>query len=136
MEIIESKILGITSDDVKAETDIKVLLKWKHTLETIISMDKWYINICKSMLRRDSSEVLQTQIISQTESLNKASAFMEFIVDKIRKLQEILDKDNNRYEGNIDFLRSFRKLVKEELGDDWFEKLDDRAKEISKFECM
>lgn len=135
MEVIESKILGITSEYVLVETDIKVLMEWKRVLKLNISEMKGRIITYRKVLEDRRDEELYSKFIRTSDAKNYAVAFLDIINTRIRELRGTLNKPKSTNFGKYcDYLKAFRKLVKNEISDELFEKLDNRAKEITGFE--
>lgn len=135
MEVIENKILGITSEDVLAETDIKVLLEWKRKLKLHLSEMKNRLILYKQDLEGRRDEELYSKFIRTSDARNYGVAFLDILTTRIRELRGTLSKPKDKNFGKyMDYLKAFRKLVKKEISDELFNELDNRAKEITGFE--
>lgn len=135
--MLENKILNITSEDVFKETNIDTLLDWRRTLLQSINEMKSRLFILKAELDTDTSEELKSKYIRTSDARKYNLAFVDVINQQIREIRGTkLKKDTpSKFKARyyIEYLKTFRSLVKNAIDEDLFEALDNQAKEISGF---
>lgn len=135
--MLENKILNITSEDVFKETNIDTLLDWRRTLLQSINEMKSRLFILKAELDTDTSEELKSKYIRTSDARKYNLAFVDVINQQIREIRgtklkkNVPDKFRAKY--YIEYLKTFRNLVKDTIDESLFEALDNQAKELSGF---
>ena len=133
--MVENKILNITSDDVLKETDITILLDWRRTLLQSAREMKDRLRVLKADLDKNRSEELRSRYIRTSDARSYNLAFVDIINQQIRQIRgTIIKKDiPTKYKAkeNIKYLKTFRTLVKESIDEEFFQSLDNLAKERS-----
>lgn len=136
--MLENKILNITSEDVLKETNIDTLLEWRRTLLQSINEMKSRLFILKTELETDTSEELKSKYIRTSDARKYNLAFVDVINQQIRVIRGTNLKRNipSKFKAKyyIEYLKTFRNLVKSTINEDLFETLDNQAKEMSGFD--
>lgn len=136
--MLENKILNITSEDVLKETNIDTLLEWRRTLLQSINEMKSRLFILKTELETDTSEELKSKYIRTSDARKYNLAFVDVINQQIRVIRGTNLKRNipSKFKAKyyIEYLKTFRNLVKSTINEDLFETLDNQAKEVSGFD--
>jgi hypothetical protein len=136
--MLENKILNITSEDVLKETNIDTLLEYRRTLLQSINEMKSRLFILKTELETDTSEELKSKYIRTSDARKYNLAFVDVINQQIRVIRGTILKRNtpSKFKAKyyIEYLKTFRNLVKSTIDEDLFETLDNQAKEISGFD--
>nr|DAK18085.1 MAG TPA: hypothetical protein [Caudoviricetes sp.] len=131
--MIENRILNITSDNVLNEKDIDVLIGWRRTLLQAINEMKDRLYLYKTELETNYSKDLESRYIRTSDARNHNIAFVDVINLQIRDVRGTKIKRNANFKAKeyIEYLKTFRKLVKESISEELFKSLDQQAKEIS-----
>ena len=135
--MLENKILNITSEDVLKKTDIDTLLEWRRTLLQSINEMKSRLFLLKAELDKKASEELKSKYIRTSDARNYNLAFVDVINGQIREIRGTnMKRYNPKYKAKdyIDYLKTFRNLVKNTIDEDLFQTLDNQAKELSGFD--
>ena len=136
--MLENKILNITSEDVLKETNIDTLLEWRRTLLQSINEMKSRLFILKTELETDTSEELKSKYIRTSDARKYNLAFVDVINQQIRVIRGTNLKRNipSKFKAKyyIEYLKTFRNLIKSTIDEDLFETIDNQAKEISGFD--
>lgn len=136
MDIIVSKNINKTSQDVQDETDIKTLIEWRTLLQDDINQMKSRILLLRKEIQINHSEELKSKYIRTNDAKQHCAIFLDIVNTRIREIRGNIDQKRNRGANKkqvgkyIDYLKTFRKLVKEKFGEEIFQQLDLEAKEI------
>jgi hypothetical protein len=94
--------------------------------------------ILKTELETDTSEELKSKYIRTSDARKYNLAFVDVINQQIRVIRGTILKRNtpSKFKAKyyIEYLKTFRNLVKSTIDEDLFETLDNQAKEISGFD--
>jgi len=135
MDIIENRILNITSQDVSKETDLSILLSWRTTLREATNSMKMRIYILKGELDEFKDEESKSKVIRTTDARNHAISFIDIINTRIRELRGTINKKNSQQGfssgGYMKYLKAFRTLAKEKIDEPLFQEIDENAKKLT-----
>ena len=133
--MLKNLILDITSEDVAKEKDIDVLVGWRRTLLQAINEMKDRLYLYKTELKENYSKDLESRYIRTSDARNHNIAFVDAINLQIREVRgtKIKKEIPTKYKAReyIEYLKAFRKQVKESIDEELFLSLDNQAKELS-----
>lgn len=132
--MLENRILNITSDDVLKERDLDTLIEWRRTLLHAINDMKARLHLIKKEMDEGGTEDLKSKYIRTSDARNHNIAFVDVINLQIRDVRGTkIMRGPNRYKAKeyIEYLKTFRKLVKDFINEEQFKYLDNQAKELS-----
>lgn len=137
MDIIENRLINKTSQDVQNETDIKVLIEWRRDLQDFIMRMKSRLLLMSEEMKNDNSAYLKSKYIRTIDAKKHCCIFLDLVNLRIREIRKNVysirshGTEKRQVGKYIDYLKAFRKVVKEEYGEEVFQQLDLKAKEIS-----
>lgn len=133
--MLENRILNITSDDVLKENDLDVLISWRRTLLHAINDMKARLHVINREMEEDNSEDLKSKYIRTSDARNHNIAFVDAINLQIREIRgtKINRGAVTKFKAKeyIQYLKTFRALVKSVVDEELFESLNKQAKELS-----
>lgn len=132
--MLDNRILNITSDDVLKEKDLDILIEWRRSLLHAINDMKARLRLINNDMQIENSEELKSKYIRTSDARNHNIAFVDVINLQIREVRGTkMKREPNKHKAKeyIEYLKLFRKLVKNAIDEELFNSLDNQAKNLS-----
>jgi hypothetical protein len=124
-KIIFNTILNVSSEDVNAENDLKILSEWKNVLTQKNNEIKVRLETARIEYHNDNSEKNKSILIRTSDARNHNVSFINIIDNRIKQIKKQNGQGMSKY---IQNLINFKEIAKLILPEDLYEEINLKAK--------